>query len=126
MMSDREITREQAMSLMEAMCHDSAEDFRGGVLAYIKADADMKKARHKLDKAFGEFFKARERKYNALCVAMPEYSFFRGKEGFDPGLDAKFVISQLIKGVLDEIDDDLFIQIPCLSNDEDNTETKEV
>lgn len=29
-MSDREITKEQAVSLMEAMCHDAAEDFRGG------------------------------------------------------------------------------------------------
>lgn len=115
-----EVTKEQAMMLMEAMCADAAQDFEGGVLAYVKADDEMKRTRNRLEKAVRDYMAASKRKYNALKVAIPEISFFKGKEAFSPSLDADYVLTGLIRIIFDGVDDEIFQMFQNVVSPEEN------
>ena len=84
-----DINKDNAMALLEAMLADSAADFEGGVLAYLDAVKAERKAINSFKRSCTILAKARERKYNALMVVIPEYGFLTGKEEIKPESPAK-------------------------------------
>ena len=109
-----EITKEGALNLLEGMCAGCAEDFEGGVLEYLDALRAERKALASFKRVITNLATARARKYEALNVIMPEYSFLSGKEIVDPGLEGKEIAVELIRNVVERLDDDVYMEVADL------------
>ena len=106
-----EITKEGALNLLESMLSESAQDFEGGVLAYLDAIKAERKAINSFKRSCTLLAEARRRKYNALQVVIPEYAFLMGKEEVKPPIDGAVVVPELIMKIIMETDADMYAEI---------------
>jgi len=109
-----DINKDNAMALLEAMLADSAADFEGGVLAYLDAVKAERKAINSFKRSCTILAKARERKYNALMVVIPEYGFLTGKEEIKPEINGDAAVIQLLMNIVEELDNDMYSEVADL------------
>ena len=83
-------------------------------MAYLEAVRAEKKTLIKFKNVLTDLAAARERKYKALSVIMPEYAFLTDREAVKPGLDGKAIAVQLIKNVVERLDDDVYLEVADL------------
>ena len=57
---------------------------------------------------------ARARKYEALKVVIPEIAFLTDKEIVQPQLDGKAIAVELIRNVVEHLDDDVYMEVADL------------
>ena len=99
---------------MRVCAPDALKILRGGVLEYLDALRAERKALANFKRAITNLATARARKYEALSVIMPEYAFLTDKEYIKPGLDGKSIAVELIKNVVERLDDDVYLELADL------------
>ena len=87
------------------------QNLRGGVIAYLEACKDESKAKTSLKRSLSKYAIAREKKYNALNIIMPELDFLKGNGRFDPGLNSDYVIPEMIMRIIDSLDTSLYEEL---------------
>lgn len=92
------------------------------MLAYLDAEKEERKARRAVKRELNRYLTARKHKYNALCVAIPEYSFLMGREEIQPEINGEYVISKLINGIIEKLDDGLLTVVASLTKAEEEIE----
>ena len=102
------INSEGATKLLEAMLADSGNEFESGVRDYVEALREERSSKKKLEEAFRLLSMAHNRKTVALKRLRAEYKFLSGKEPVCPPIDAEYVLSRLIMGVLEGYDSDIY------------------
>jgi len=121
-----DISKDGALRLLEQMCADSAEDFERGVEAYLDAVSAEKRALTTFKKSCTQLVRARNRKYNALKIVIPEYAFLTDKEVVKPELNGKEVVVQLLVNIIEHLDDEKYLEIAELFNEEEEPEKNDL
>lgn len=109
-----DISKEGALNLLEGMCAGAAEDFEGGVVEYLDALRAERKAIASFKRVLTNIAVARARKYEALKVVIPEIAFLTDKEIVQPQLDGKAIAVELIRNVVEHLDDDVYMEVADL------------
>lgn len=106
-----DINKEGALLLLEQMCADAAEDFEGGVVAYLDAMKAERRAVNNFKRSLTLLAKARERKYNALKIVISEYAFLTDKEVVKPELNGDATVIQMIVNIIEELDEEMYSDV---------------
>lgn len=115
----KHIIDDEAKLLLDMMVKDSAFEFKGGVDDYIKSERKLKKTRKALElsikfkeshevisKALEEYDEACKEKQRAVRNIKSEYLFLTCERDVKPPIDGIYVMKELIKQVVKELDDD--------------------
>lgn len=103
------ISKDQAVAILETMLKESASDFESGVLSYFDAIKREKAAVSALKTAVKSLMKANYAKYNALSIVLSEYGFITGKEEIKPPIEnAEAIVAELIRKIVLDLDDEAY------------------
>lgn len=110
-----------AEALLEAMVKDSAFQFSRGVEMYVLSERQLKKTRKTLvglleddeekKDAFYSYEKAIEKKQAAVRAIKNEYLFMNGSRDVRPPIDGTYVMTELIKSVLGNMNEELYNEV---------------
>lgn len=98
----KSIDKDGAIRLLEAMCASSADDFRAAVAAWVQAMQDERRIKNGIFRLARELDDVYKKKNNAEYTIRQEYSFMMGEETVKPPIDGLYVMTTLLRGIMDE------------------------
>ena len=101
-----EITKEGALELLAAMCADGAECIETGAKQYLEGVKLERKGKKMLKNALMVIEQGREMKDSGLYLIKPEVKFFKGEEFIHPMVDGEYVMSRIIRGIVEAYDNE--------------------
>lgn len=101
-----EMTREGALELLAAMCADGAECIETGARQYLEGIKLERKGKKMLKNALAIIEHGREMKDDGLQLIRPEVKFFKGEEFIHPMVDGEYVMSRIVRGVVEAYDNE--------------------
>ena len=101
-----EMTKEGALELLAAMCADGAECIETGARQYLEGVKLERKGKEMLNNALKVIEQGREMKDSGLYLIKPEVKFFKGEEFIHPMIDGEYVMSRIVRGVVEAYDNE--------------------
>lgn len=101
-----EMTKESALELLAAMCADGAECIETGARQYLEGVKLERKGKKMLKNALMVIEQGREMKDSGLYLIKPEVKFFKGEEFIHPMVDGEYVMSRIVRGVVEAYDNE--------------------
>ena len=97
------ITDEGAIRLLEAIMDSSADDFKKGVTMFVDASIEEQKQKENLERVMRRLANIQQEKVNALKMINDEFHFLKGDKVISPTIDGDYVLAQLMKEALREL-----------------------
>lgn len=98
----KSIDKDGAIRLLEAMCASSADDFRAAVATWVQTMQDERRIKNGVLRLFRELDDVYKKKSNAEYTIRQEYNFMMGEETVKPPIDGLYVMTTLLRGIMDE------------------------
>lgn len=98
----KSIDKDGAIRLLEAMCASSADDFRAAVATWVQTMQDERRIKNGIFRLVRELDDVYKKKSNAEYTIRQEYGFMMGEETVKPPIDGLYVMTTLLRGIMDE------------------------